>query len=355
MIRNAAIALVLIGCSGGTASQDAAAKPSKSDAAATSAASTAAPGWDPVPAVVARVGGVDITADELDKATASDVVEARVKLYESRKSALDNLVFQRLLDDEAKSKGITVDQLVQNEVQSKITPPTDADVQDFYTKNADRIRGSIDENRDPIRQYLMQQSQQGAMKTYLDGLKEKAKVEVLLVPPRFQVDPGTSPRKGAADAPVQIVEFSDFECPYCGMAAETIKQVQAKYGDKVALTYINFPLPMHPDARPAAEASLCANEKGKFWEYYDKLFANQKLLDSLSLIRYATEVGLDANEFQKCVDEHRFAAQVDADIEKGKSVGMNGTPGFYINGVNLPGAVPIDQFSEVIDAELKAR
>lgn len=344
--------LALAACTGGTPSEDAAAKPPQ---AAAPQPASASGGWDAPPDVVARVGGEPITAAELQELVAGDVVDLRTKLYEARKGALDQMIAERLVEAEAKKRNMTTDQLMQAEIEAKATMPTDAEIEAFYNQNAGRIRGSLEETRQPIGEHLLQQKQQELMQGFLASLREQAKVEILLDPPRFPVDPGTAPRTGSASAPVQIVEFSDFECPYCGIAAKTVHELEAKYGDKVSISFVNFPLPMHPNAKKAAEGALCANDQGKFWEYHDKLFANQKQLDPASLNQYATELGLDAGKFATCLESGKMGAVVESDIEKGRAVGMQGTPGFYVNGIHISGAVPIEAFSEVIDAELKRR
>ncbi len=347
-----ALLLALAACTGGTPSEDAAAKP---PAGTTQSAAPATSGWDAPPDVVARVGGEPITAAELQELVAGEVVDLRGKLYEARKGALDQMIAERLVEAEAKKRNLTTDQLMQAEIEAKAPAPTPAEIEAFYNENAGRIRGSLEETVGPIAEHLVQQKQQELMQAFLASLREQAKVEILLDPPRFPVDPGQSPRTGTASAPVQIVEFSDFECPYCGIAAKTVHDVEAKYGDKVSISFVNFPLPMHANAKKAAEASLCANEQGKFWEYHDKLFANQKQLDPASLARYAIELGLDGRKFEVCLESGKMGATVEADLEKGRSVGMQGTPGFYVNGIHISGAVPIEAFSEVIDAELKRK
>jgi protein-disulfide isomerase len=347
-----ALVVCFAACAGTTSAENPA---GQADAKPPAPAPAPAAGWDTPPPVVASVAGEDITAAELDTEIAAELVEMRVKLYEARKNALDQLIYQKLVDAEAKKKGLTTDQLLQQEVESKVTPPTDAEVEAFYQENAGRIRGTLDEVREPVREHLQSERATDLMRGYLEGLEKSAKVERHLDAPRFPVDPGMAPRIGSAKAPVQIVEFSDFECPYCGGASKTVHEIAEKYGDKVSIAFMNFPLPMHSSAPKAAEAGMCANDQGKFWEYHDKMFDNQRMLDPLSLVRFATEIGLDANAFQGCLESGKHQADVERDIEAGKKVGMTGTPGFYINGIQLSGALPLDMFSEVIDDELAHR
>jgi protein-disulfide isomerase len=189
------------------------------------------------------------------------------------------------------------------------------------------------------------------MQKVVADLQKQANLKLDLPQPRIQVA-AEGPTRGPKDAPVTIVEFSDFECPYCGSAFETVEQVMNAYAGKVRLVYRQFPLSFHPHAAKAAEASLCAAEQGKFWEYHDVLFKNQKKLEPTDLKAHATEVGIDAQKFGQCLDSGDKKAAVDADQKAGLAAGVGGTPAFFINGIFLNGAQPIDEFKKVIDGEL---
>jgi protein-disulfide isomerase len=172
-------------------------------------------------------------------------------------------------------------------------------------------------------------------------------------PPVQKIEVGSAPVKGPANAPVTIVEFSDFECPFCSRVLPTLKQIEEEYKGKVRIAFKHQPLPFHPNAKPAAAASMAAHEQGKFWEMHDKLFANARALDRASLEKYAQELGLDMGKFKAALDSNKFAAQIEADSSEGMRVGANGTPTFFINGRTVVGAVPFDNFKRVIDEELK--
>jgi len=154
---------------------------------------------------------------------------------------------------------------------------------------------------------------------------------------------------------VTIIEFSDFQCPFCFRAAPTVRQVLATYGDKIRLVYRHYPIPGHPQARPAAEASACAAEQGKFWEFHDRLFADQSKLSAADLKQDAAAIGLDAAKFDSCVTSGKYKADVDADIQAGEAAGVNGTPAFFVNGRLLSGAQPFESFKRVIDEELQLK
>ncbi len=172
-------------------------------------------------------------------------------------------------------------------------------------------------------------------------------------PPVQKVDVGNAPVKGPNNAPVTIVAFSDFECPFCSRVLPTLKQLEDEYGGKIKVAFKNQPLPFHANAKLAAAAALAAHEQGKFWEMHDKLFANQRALDRASLEKYAQELGLNMDKFKAALDQGKFSAQIEADMAQASSLGANGTPTFFINGRTLIGAVPVDAFKRVIDEELK--
>ena len=168
--------------------------------------------------------------------------------------------------------------------------------------------------------------------------------------------PADSPAKGGkAGAKVTIVEWSDFQCPFCSRVVPTLKQIEDTYGDNVKVVFRHQPLPFHNNAKIAAAASMAANEQGKFWQMHDKMFANQQALDRPSLERYAQEIGLDVGKFKAALDSNKFDAYIAADSAEGMRVGANGTPTFFINGRQVVGAQPIDAFKAVIDDELKKK
>jgi protein-disulfide isomerase len=309
--------------------------------------------------VVATVGGARITLGEVD-ARALTVPAANFgnlplaqALYEARRAVLDEMIGTRLIDADAKSRGVERDALVQQEITAKVNQPTDWDVAEWYKANQPRVQGAtLDQVAAPIRALLVQERTTAARKTYVDRLRASTSVTMSLDPPRVAVSDGGRPSKGPANAPVQIVEFSDFECPFCFRVNPTVAQVLSTYGDRVRLVYRHLPLPNHPNARPAAEAAACANEQGKFWEYHDRLFADQSKLAAADLKKHAADLGLDSGTFNACVDSRRFQKEVDADMDAAQLLGVSGTPHFFINGRPLSGAQPLESFKTIIDEEL---
>lgn len=174
--------------------------------------------------------------------------------------------------------------------------------------------------------------------------QEQAKVDIAV---------GNAPVKGPKNAPVTIVAYSDFECPFCSRVVPTLKQLEEQYKGKIKVAFKHQPLPFHQNARLAAAASMAAHEQGKFWEMHDKLFENQRALDRASLDSYAKQIGLDVKKFGQALDSKKFEALITADSTEGSKVGANGTPTFFINGRQLVGAQPINAFQAIIDDELK--
>jgi len=232
-------------------------------------------------------------------------------------------------------------------------PPTELDVAAWYAANPQRVQGApIDQVAAPIRAVLLQERTRTAQEHYLDALKARTAVTISLDPPRLKVADGGRPARGPEGAPIQIIEFSDFQCPFCLQAHPTVAKVLSTYGDRIRFVYRHFPLPNHPNARPAAEAAACAAEQGKFWQYHDRLFDNQGKLGAADLKQHASALELDSAKFNACVDGHKYAQDVDDDVEAGQDVGVSGTPAFFINGRVLGGAQPFEAFKRVIDEEL---
>jgi len=309
--------------------------------------------------VVATVGAVSISLAQVDdKALEQPVanfgsLKLAQALYEARRSVVDELIANALFEQEAKSRGVEPSKLVEQEITSKVQQVDDQTVAAWYESNKSRVQGAtLDQVRQPIRAYLLQERVQAARQQFVDTLKRKTPVRILLDPPRQKVAAANAESKGPKTAPIEIVEFSDFQCPYCQRANPTLNQVLSTYGDRIHFVYRHFPLPSHPNARPAAEASQCAAEQGKFWAYHDKLFANPSKLGDSDLRQHAVDLGLDASKFNACVDSHKFRAQVDADAQAGEEAGVNGTPAFFINGRVLSGAQPFEAFKRIIDDEL---
>jgi protein-disulfide isomerase len=229
---------------------------------------------------------------------------------------------------------------------------TDAEVDAFYEQNKDRIGDAPPADiKVRIKEFLTDQKKQEAAQAYVAQLRRTHRAVVLLEPPRVQVE-ALGFLKGPENAPITIIEFADYECGYCGRARDSMREVMAKYPGKIRLVFRDFPLSFHPNATPAAIAARCAGAQGKFWEMHNLLFDHQSELTTENFMKWAGELGLDLTQFEACGQDPRVKAQVDADLEAGSAVGVSGTPAFFVNGVSLSGAQPVDAFVQIIEREL---
>jgi protein-disulfide isomerase len=325
-------------------------------------ASAAPPAWvgarsgvGDLPEVVAHVNGEPVTADALAAFDPPALLAAEAALADARREVLEQLVLQTLVHQQATAAGLADDAWILRAVEGHWTPVTDAEVTAFYEQNADQIAQPLPEVKDSVRAYLDDQRRSSAVGALLSGLRREAKVESHLPRFRVAVDGAGAPRQGPEAAPVQIVEFSDFQCPYCARASEVVKEVRTAYGDRVSVTYRHFPLEFHPQAHRAAEAAACADEQGSFWAFHDALFADQKAWADGNFDGVAERARVNAKALRECLASGRTVARVDADTEIGHRVGTSGTPAFFVNGVLLSGAQPFEAFAELIDAELAGR
>jgi protein-disulfide isomerase len=307
----------------------------------------------PAAEVLARVGDTEITSGEVEELVAAELVQVENQRFEAMQKGLDSAVSDRLLELEAAARGTTIEEMLEAEVSSEITEVTDEQVDAFYEERQAQIRAPKEQVAEQIRQYLVQQQRGELTQAMLGGLREKYGVEVFLAAPRIQVAAEGFPAKGPADAEVTIVEFSDFECPFCSRVLPSLTQVRENYADSVRLVFRQFPLNnIHPRAQKAAEASLCAHDQDKFWEMHDAMFAEQKSLEVDQLKEKAARLGLDIEAFNGCLDGDKYAAQVADDLRDGAAAGVSGTPAMFVNGRFVNGAVPYEQLAAIIDEEL---
>jgi protein-disulfide isomerase len=301
---------------------------------------------------VAMVDGQPIYEGDLLPSIQGQLLPLQNQEYELKNRALENMIQQRLLEAEARKQGLTSEQLLEREADSHVTEPTDAEVEAYYLGQKDRLNRPLAEVKVQLVARLRQARIQQAREEYMMRLREKGQVTILLNRPRVEVARDPDRVRGNPKAPVTIVEFSDFQCPYCHRIEPTLKELLAKYQGRVSLSFRDFPLrQIHPQAELAAEAARCAEEQGKFWEYHDALFAGSKL-DHDGLVEQARALKLDEGRFDACLAAGKYKPQIEQDMQDGIRAGVSGTPGFFINGIPLSGAQPLDSFSKVIDDEL---
>jgi len=313
------------------------------------------PGSD---AVAGKIAGREITVGELDAWIKDQLFRQATrdrnptKTYELRNRALEQKAAEQALDAEAAKAGKDRDALLREEVEKR-TAVTDDDVQKFYDAHKERFgTRPLDQVSGMIRSQLKAQKQQQALQEYVDGLRKSLGFESRLEAPRYEVADGGMTR-GPADAPVVLVEFSDFECPYCKRIAPSLTELVQRYPTQVKLVYRDFPLEkIHQKSRTAAEAARCAGEQGKYWEYHDLLFEKSPALTPDDLKNYAKQLGLDEAKFSECLAQRRFQAAVDADVKAAEAAGVSGTPAFFVNGLPVAGVRSVDELSKAIDDEL---
>ena len=307
--------------------------------------------------VLAEVDGESISREDVDKALGAQLSTLEKQIYDLRRQKLEAMIDERLLAREAAKRRVTVQALLESEVTTKVGAVSDAEVEGFYQATKSRLTGDEAQLRERIRAHLLSQKVERRRAAFLQALRSETRVAVHLSEPpvyRAQIAIDGAPFRGGEAAPVTIVAFSDFHCPFCKRVNPTLAQVMSRYGDRVRLVFRDFPLDkLHPQARRAAEAGRCAKDQGKFWEYHDLLFANAPSADSDALTTYARQAGLDVPGFERCISSSTHAAAVQRDIDEAIRLGLTGTPNFFINGRPLVGAQPLESFVRMIDEELR--
>ena len=311
----------------------------------------------------ARIGGADaLSLADLHAAAAPAIeqhdaalrrcqLDAERSRDEALQSVLRDLVHARLRTMEAARLGLSAGALAAR-IDEAAEPVTDAEVSAFHRERG--ITEPLAEIGPQIRAYLERQAVEDARAAAYAELERRFAVAYLLEPLRIEVAADGFPARGPADAPVTIVEFSDFECPYCARLAPVLDEVKRQYGDTVRVVYRHYPLTgIHAHAWKAAEASLCAGEQGRFWELHDLMFADQGALAAAELKAKAVWLDLDAEAFGECLGSGRYYDAVMADVRAGDAVGVAGTPAMFVNGRFLNGAVPFSELAVVIDDELR--
>jgi protein-disulfide isomerase len=303
--------------------------------------------------VLAVVGGEEITRSEVETNAGGQLTQLRQQIFDLTEQSLNQTIDGKLLDLEAESRGLERDSFITSIVETDLPVPTDAQIDSVYEEAAARINAPRDSVAPQIEAFLQNRTRRARYDSLISALRDEYEVRNYLEPPRFEVE-ATGPAKGPDNAPVTIVEFSDFECPFCLRINPTLKQVMEEYEGQVRLVFRQFPLNnIHPNAQKAAEASLCADAQGRFWEMHDAMFDNPRELAVADLKTRAAEIGLDEEAFATCLDTGEFADKVTADLNAGRALGVSGTPALYINGRFLSGAQPFEVISRVIEDELQ--
>ena len=285
--------------------------------------------------LLAVVNGKQITMGDIETSLRPLIFNVQEQVYALRKQDLDLKINDTLLAQEAQKRQITSRALLEAEVTAKMPRITEAQAQEFYQQNKERISGEFTQTKDQIIQYMQENREQEATLAFAQQLRRASVVQVNLSAPEspvFKISTDDQPIKGNANAPVTIVEFTDFQCPSCAQQHPVLERIVSEFGDRVRLVVRDFPLSQHTHAPKAAEAAEAAREQGKYWEYIAVLFRNQSALEVNKLKQYASDLGLDRARFDASLDSSKFAEKVQRDLSDGQRLGVNGTPTFYING-----------------------
>ncbi|TQV75260.1 hypothetical protein FLL45_10010 [Aliikangiella marina] len=308
---------------------------------------------------IATINGEKITLEMLQGGNQMEIYEAEQKIYQIRMGLLKQALISKLVKLDPRSKGMDENEFIALFVV-KPKNITDFDVMNFI------MQRNIDESKinnalkAEVKQYLESQDYMRQIDAWFFEQANKYDVQISLAKPReprFDVKAGDAPYLGGKDAKVEIVEFSDFECPYCAKATDVIRSLNQRYGDRIKIAYKHFPLNFHPNAQKAAEAGVCAKMQSNemFWKLHDEMFANIKNLSVGALKDKAKKIGLDYEQFNTCLSSGKYAAKVQSDIAEGMRVGVSSTPVFFVNGRMIKGAQPIEVFIEKIEEELRAK
>jgi protein-disulfide isomerase len=316
--------------------------------AATGAPPSAAPDT-----VVAEVAGRPITMAEVDRRAAGGLQRLAQEQYEVRKQALDDLISERLLDEEAAARGITRQALVQAEVTDKVRRPAPEQVRAIYEHSRAQLGGrTLDDVAPQIERSLTEQARTEREAELQRQLRAQRPVRVTLAPPRAVLTvPADAPALGPEKAPVTIVGFMDYQCPYCHRSQAVVDELVARYRGKVRLVHQDFLLG-RPRSLPAARAARCAGDQGRFWEYHRNLLTAPGDMSDDDLRSRAAALKLDGARFASCLAARSHDEAIQTAVAAGQELGITGTPTFFVNGRRLVGARPIEDFQELIDAEL---
>jgi protein-disulfide isomerase len=306
---------------------------------------------------VAKFKDKVITHDELYGDIKHEIYDLEKKIFDLKMNKLKAILLKTMMESDPKYKGLTNDEYLNKYIAKNINISS-KEIMAFAKERRIPDNQLNDQIKDRIKTFLMAQKKQKEVENWMNKQLSKNPAEVYLTKPKapiVEIAAGDSPFAGKADAKVTLIEFSDFECPFCSKGAKIVDQLKKKYGNKLKVVFKNFPLPFHKNAMNAANAALCANEQDskKFWKMHDHLFENQSKLDEKSLEEAAKKVGLDMAKYKECYASKRHQNKIEADKKLGQDSGVKSTPTFFVNGRMVSGAVPVDKFSEIIDEELK--
>jgi protein-disulfide isomerase len=301
--------------------------------------------------VLVEVDGAKLTLGDFERKRPSGLFNARNSFYEAEKKAVDEFVDEYLLERQAQREHITVAELLERHVNGALPKDPSDEALRVYYEGLDAAQ-PYEAVRDQILQHLRERRLAKLKTAYMESLRSPASIAMHLTPPRAAVPVKDAALRGSPDAPVMVVEYADYECPYCQQIQPALDRLEADFKGKLAFAYKDVPLPMHPHAQKAAEAAHCAGAQGKYWEYHDLLYKTKKL-EIVDLKEDARTLQLDTGAFDKCLASGEQSESVKAQLTEGQSLGLQGTPSFFINGRVFSGVLTYEQLSAVIVEELR--
>jgi len=304
-------------------------------------------------AALVEIDGAKLTLADIERIHPSALFHSRNVFYESERKVILSFVDDYLLDRQAKKENLTVEQLLERHVNSTIAKDPSEEALRVYYEGVDTTE-PYEKVREQILGHLREVRITKAKVAYMNSLRQNAKIELLVTPPRAEVAVKAVPVRGVANAPVTIVEYADYECPYCQVAEPILAKVMAENKGKVSFLYKDVPLPMHSHAQKAAEAARCAGDQSKFWEYHDTLYAT-KQFEIPELKAAARQLKLDGEAFDKCLDAGQHAEEVKGTLKEGQQFGLEGTPSFFVNGRFVSGNLSAEDWRKLIDQEIAAK
>lgn len=308
--------------------------------------------------VAVVIEGDPISVAELDAFMQQRFLEdlmrqSEEEIFEARERGIQELLQQHVVEREARARDLAADELFE-QITASAQEPTKEEIASWYQENQGRLRGAtLAQVGSRIGQFLLEQRRREAWQAFIEPRLDALSYELVLTRPRKQIE-ATRLVRGPVDAPVTLMVFSDYQCPFCIRSEPVLAEVLSRFPEKLRLVHRHFPLEnVHPFARPASEAAMCADEQGKFWAYHDAIFARGGRLEEAAFGELADELGLDREAFDTCVEQRRYAAFVEQDIRAGEAAGVTGTPAFFVNGIPLKGARDADELSKIVESELE--
>ena len=307
--------------------------------------------------VLAKISDYEIKATEFYKGIEADIFEHEQQIYELKMKRLNSLILKHLIEKEEESKTMGLDEFM-NRVIAKGVKVSEQDFQEFVKQKSIPLEHMTDQMKGKIEEFLLMEKKREATQTWIAKKTKSAPVEVFFKKPTrpiYPVEALNAPFIGAKNAPITIVEFSDFQCPFSARGSAVIKSLLKKYPKKVKLAFKHFPLPFHQQAKLASIASICAfNQNETYFEkFYDFFFSSQEKISKEEIIKLAKSMKIDEPLFTACLDDEKIKEIVELDFSYGQGLGVKATPTYFVNGRLINGALSIDVFSELIEEILQ--